>query len=156
MRASSSSGTPSPRSSASTPSPRLRARHEADVRHPRLEAAAQRVQLVAPVRRDDEREVAGPRLEAMPPSTPTTSSPSSAPIRRTAAGDRRLADDEHPRRGQHGLEEDLDRAARQARVLDGDGALGVGTTSAARVCPRPSNGRIRSSTASPVSIACSE
>ena len=52
-------------------------------------------------------------------STLTTSSPSSAPIRSDGLGDRRVADDEHARRGQHRLEEHLDRAARQARVLDG-------------------------------------
>ena len=39
------------------------------------------------------------------------------------AGDRRVADDEHARRGQHRLEEDLDRAAGQARVLHRHGAV---------------------------------
>ena len=39
------------------------------------------------------------------------------------ARDRRIADDQDAGRRQHRLEEDLDRAARQARVLDGHGAL---------------------------------
>ena len=57
------SATPSPRSSPSTAGAALAAGDQADVGQPGLEAAAQRVQLVAAVRGDDEREVARPRIE---------------------------------------------------------------------------------------------
>ena len=63
----------------------LRAGDEADVGQARLEAAAQRVQLVAPVGGDDERKIAGPRRRRRRPARSTASSPSCAPISRTAS-----------------------------------------------------------------------
>ena len=101
----------------------LGAGDEADVGQPRLEPAAQRVQLVAPVRGDDQREVARPGARGRRRPTATISSSSSAPMPQQRRGDRRVAHHQHPRRRQRRLEEDLDRAARQAGVLDRDRAV---------------------------------
>ena len=62
----------------------------------------------------------GRRRDPPPSSTGTASSPSSGAEPQQRRRDRRVAGDDHPRRGQERLEEHLDRAARQARVLDGD------------------------------------
>ena len=110
---------------------------------------AQRVQLVAPVRGDDEREVAGRRLSVARRRRRRRRGRARRRSRRPP-GDRRLADDEHPRRGQHGLEEDLDRAAGEARVLRRSRRR-PRWRSRRPSGPSPRrSGRIRSSTASPV------
>ena len=54
------------------------------------------------------------------------SKPSSPPTRTSARAIGVSPDHEHPRRGQHRLEEHLDRAAREARVLHGDRAVVAG------------------------------
>ena len=80
-----------------------------------------------------------------------------APSRSDGRGDRRVADDEHPRRGQHRLQEHLDRAAREARVLHGHGAVRARSTSAG-VGRRPPRRTAGSAAAPPrrSRIACSE
>ena len=98
------------------------ARDEADVRNAGVEPAPQRVQLVAPVRRDDEREIAGRGLRALALDRDEVEAELGAE-RADRRRDRRVADDEDARRRQHRLEEDLDRAARQARVVRGRGSV---------------------------------
>ena len=99
--------------------------HQADVGQVRLEPAPQRAQLVAPVCRDDQREVVGHRLDVGAGHDDHVEVELGAHARH-GAGDRRLAHHEHARRGEHRLEEDLQRAAGQARVLHGHRALGRG------------------------------
>ena len=72
--------------------------------------AAQDVQLVAAVRRDDEREVAGARLEIGAVHARRRRAELGADPH-DGARDRRVADDEHARRGQDRLEEHLDRTS---------------------------------------------
>ena len=81
------------------------------------------MQLVAPVRGHHQRQVVRAGASSSSPATATASRPSSAPSRSEGAGDRRVAHHEHARRAYHGLEEDLDRPAGQARVLDRHRAL---------------------------------
>ena len=97
----------------------LVARHQADVRHAHLEAAPQRVELVPPVGGDDDGEVARARARVSPPSTATASSPRSRRERDDRGRDRCVADDQDTWCREHGLEEDLDRAPGEARVLRG-------------------------------------
>ena len=102
IRSSSSSATPSPRSSPITPAPRLRAGHQADVRQARLEAAAQRVaarRARAPRRRARGRRGRGSSSSS---STATVVEPELRADPHDRARDRRVAHDEHARRGQAG------------------------------------------------------
>ena len=91
---------------------------EADVGDAGLEAAAQRVQLVAPVGGDDEREVAGGRLGVV--AVGRGPDRGRAPRRSGSAPRRVGVSPTTTTRGAGGrrLEEDLDRPARQAGVLD--------------------------------------
>ena len=110
MRASSSSGTPSPRNSASTPVPRLGLATSPTYGTPSSSAAAEDVQLVPAVRRHHEREIAGSRLDlgAVDGQRVELELGADADDR---ARDRRVADDEDARRGQDRLEEHLDRTS---------------------------------------------
>ena len=76
-------------------------------------------QTVAPVRGDDEREVAGPRIEAIALHAHGIQPELGADQQNRRCGGR-LTDHEHSRRGQHGLQEHLDHASRQARILNDD------------------------------------
>ena len=132
----------------------LAAGHEADVGHARLEAPPQRVQLVAPVRRDDQREIAGPRLEVL--AVHADHVPARAP--RRAAG-RRPAIGVSPTTRTRGAGRTGSRKTSIAPP-DRHGFCTVTAPSAAVTSPPGSpsslNGRIRRSTASPLSSACSE
>ena len=80
------------------------------------------MKLVLSVCRDHEREVAGPRIEIRAVHGDDVQPELGADCH-DRARDRRLAHDEDARRGHDRLEEDLDRAVGQARVLDGHGPV---------------------------------
>ena len=91
----------------------LAARHQPDVADARLERRPQDRELVAAVGGDDQREVIGARHRGAAVGAARVDGLESqlrcqAQERR---GDRRVAGDDHPRRRQERLEEDLDRAA---------------------------------------------
>ena len=100
----------------------LRTGDEADVGQAGLEAPAERVQLVAAVCGDDEREISRPRLEGVALHAHGIQTELGAD-QQDGLGSRRRADHEHARRGQYRLEEHLDHASRQAWILDDDGAV---------------------------------
>ncbi len=64
--------------------------------------------------------VVAPRVDGLEPQL--------RPEAQQRRGDRRVAGDDHPRRGQERLEEHLDRAARQTRVLNRHRAFVVATS----------------------------
>ncbi len=152
IRSRSSADTPSPRSSPITPSPRLRAGHQAHVGQARLQTAAQRVQLVAPVRGHHQREVAGPGIERVAVRRHRVE-PQLGAEPQDGAGDRRVAHHEHARGGHHGLEEDLDRPARQAGILDRHRAVLARHLPALRADRRPRRRTGGSSAAAPLRSA---
>ena len=105
----------------------LAAGHEGDVRNAGLEPAAKDVQLVAAVRRDDEREIALRRL-----GTPALHRDDVQPELRAERSHRAPPIGVSPTtrtrgRGEQRLEEHLDRATGQARVLDRRRSLLVGS-----------------------------
>ena len=133
----------------------LRAGDEADVGQAGLEAAAERVQLVAAVGGDDQREVAGPRLEVVALRRSRHPDRAAAPISRTAS-----AVGVAPTTSTRGAGS---TGSRNTSITPPD-RHGFWTTTAPSSAvksslglPSPSseNGRIRSSTDLPLSSACS-
>ena len=117
----------------------LAAGDEADVRDAGLERRGQRLLLVAAVGGDDDRRVVG-RVSS---ACGDVVAGAAAQLGKRGR-DRRVADHAQARLRQVRLEEDLQRAAADAGVVDGDGAVD-------RILARPVPGSIRSSSASPVS-----
>ena len=127
-RSSSSSATPSSRSCVEHRGAALAAGHEPDV----ADAGLERRPAGSRARRGRARRRPAPRSSAdgtgdrhrRRDRRPRRARARAEPQQRR--DDRRVAGDDHPRRRQERLEEHLDRAARQARVLDGDRAFVVG------------------------------
>ena len=97
----------------------LAAGDETDVRHARPHGGLERLDLVAPVGGDDH------RREPLGARVVRDLEPHAGAERGQRGGDRRVADHRDGRGGDHGLEEDLQRAARQAGVDHGERAVGV-------------------------------
>ena len=127
-RRAASSATPSARSASSTAAPRLRLATRPTYADAGLQsrAAGSRSSSRPCAATTSARSSAdGHRRPVVVPPGTIASSPSSGAEAQERRGDRRVTGHDHPRRGQERLEEHLDRAARQARVLHGDRAVVV-------------------------------